>query len=163
MSISPCLLLFPPPSTKKKGPYKPKSLKPQKILSPLIFCLSCLFLALSPLGSLHAVFGICPSLLHSVNSYCSGSFITYSSYLLASLWTSIAVYVFGFCRIWTLDARPVGILVEGLRISLLWYWCASSTGERRIVPWVCCCRWQRDTCCDSMREKLQNNISAEDT
>lgn len=32
-----------------------------------------------------------------------------------------------------------------------------------MFPLVHCCSWQRGTCCDSVKEKLQNSISAEDT
>lgn len=32
-----------------------------------------------------------------------------------------------------------------------------------MFPLVHCCRWQRGTCCYSVKEKLQNSISAEDT
>lgn len=32
-----------------------------------------------------------------------------------------------------------------------------------MFPLVHCCRWQRGTCCDSVKEKLQNSVSAEDT
>lgn len=35
--------------------------------------------------------------------------------------------------------------------------------KRGTFPLVHCCRWQRDTCCDSVKEKLQNGVPAEDT
>lgn len=109
-------------------------------------------------GSFLLMFGVfCCQLIHK-----PGSCITIPPVDFLSCGNNIAVYLLFWPN---LDCKyRICVCVKRFRIQLLYCWCMCSTGDKSgMFPLVHCWRWQRGTCCDSVKEKLQNMISAEDT
>lgn len=110
-------------------------------------------------GSFLLMFGVfCCQLIHKPGSCITVPPLDWFPVEIALL------FVCYFDQISTVNTGSVGTCVKRVRIQLLCCGCLCSIGDKRgMFPLVHCWRWQRGTCCDSVKEKLQNSISAEDT